>query len=520
MKAIFGRDTIRTQCADLLYDESRYTEGIPAAVFFPENQQEVLNVIGEAASCKAHLTVIGGQTGITGGSVPADETFAICFSSMKRILKATKSSDGKAFLTCQPGVTIETIAKFLSDTNSWPTSVAGDKLESKAWFYPPDPTEISAQLGGTVATNASGSRSFRFGPTRNYIESVKIALPNGDTAHICRGCGKFENGFYNLKTNSGKILNIPEPLYRSIALKNAAGYYFADNMDIIDLFIGSEGTLAIFTEIEIRLLPVIDILAGLSFFPSREKAFDFADKIRPSKDFISIEYFDSTALEIISSHSDDISLKLPAIPSGAMAAVYWEINSAAFEKLSDFLEKSLADCGSSLENTWSGTDDSEKERLKQFRHAVPELVNRQIAFYQRSCPSIRKIGTDAAVPEKEFRKFFDAAAAIIYKNEISFVVFGHLGDCHLHFNLLPANQHEFQLALSVYSDIQDLAISYKGTISAEHGIGKLKIPYLEKMYGLQTIEEMKAIKKVLDPEWTLNRGTLFRYPHIKTVTES
>jgi D-lactate dehydrogenase (cytochrome) len=199
------------------------------------------------------------------------------------------------------------------------------------------------------------------------------------------------------------------------------------------------------------------------------------------------------------------------MPPGAGAAVYWETletNGNGLEERMERWEEELARRGSSLDATWSGFDRKEMERLRAFRHAVPELVNHRVARFRQASPGIRKIGSDAAVPAAAFESFFDAVRTQLENSGIETVIFGHLGDCHLHFNMVPHDSGELERALEIYERIMDDAVAAGGTVSAEHGIGKLKIPYLSRMYPPEAVEDMKNTKRVLDPMGIMNRGTL------------
>jgi D-lactate dehydrogenase (cytochrome) len=516
MKSYIGRKIIQEAAPELLYDESRFTLGIPEKVFFPQNLGDLLAVVRDCSRDKTPITVIGGKTGIAGGSVPTDGCTAICFSEMNRILSVAKTPDGIPVLLCEPGITLEKISTFLENPNTWPYPVTGiGLLDGKQWFYPPDPTEMTAQLGGTVATNASGARSFRFGPTRAYVESLSLVFANGDTLTFRRGDCKERNGVFSVTTDQGRAFAVNAPAYRITAIKNASGYYASDNMDLIDLFIGSEGTLGIFSTVGVRLAPKPAFAAGLSFFPSRNAAFGFASFLRGQKRVLAIEYFDESALLFLESAKKDLPFDLPEIAPAKKNAVYWEYweeNSGQFEEQMDKWEESLAEHGSSFENTWSGFEPKETERLKAIRHGIPEAINSAIARYKRECPDIRKISTDTALPAQEFDGVFDWSIEKVTASGLEHAVFGHLGDYHLHINLIPRNSKELTKAKDLYRELMSRAVSAGGTVSAEHGIGKLKTAYLKAMYGEKTIAEMMAIKAVFDPDWLLNRGNLFDYP--------
>jgi D-lactate dehydrogenase (cytochrome) len=516
MKCIIGKDNIAQQVPELLYDESRFTSGIPRKACFPSAPEEIRTVVREAHANRIPLAIIGGKTGITGACVPVDDCIALCLSNMATIRGVRRLSDGSPMLLCDPGISLEAIARFCDAPDQWPAQISGkEALRTSPWFYPPDPTEMTAQLGGTVATNASGARSLRFGPTRLYIEEISVVLANGDTATIRRGANKEMNNGFKLVTDQGNTIAVRKPAYRFPAIKNVSGYYSGKDMDIIDLFIGSEGTLAIFSEIGIRLVRKRRFIGGLSFFPDRKNAFAAASFLRQMRQVAALEYFDASALRILDVCRDSMSLDLPQFPSGSDAAVYWEFlenETDLFENHMDSWETMFVRHGSSFENTWSGFESGEMEKLKAFRHAVPEAVNNAIALYKRDCPDIRKISTDAAVPAEVFERTMDEWFDKIQRSGLEHAVFGHLGDFHLHFNLIPHNETEFATAKQFYDEMMQSAIAANGTVSAEHGIGKLKKPYLRMMYGESAIREMMEIKASLDPFWLLNRGNLFDPP--------
>jgi len=514
VKIIAGKETIVQEIPHILSDESRFTLGTPDKVFYPETVDDIRAIVKLAATESRKITLIGGQTGITGGAVPTEDCYAVCFSAMNRILRVENSRTKRPILFCQPGVTLDQIAAFAAHPDSPDCSVRNaDVIRGQKLFYPPDPTEMSAQLGGTVATNASGARSFRFGPTRFHIETLSLVLANGETVTATRSPDTIPCGSLDFVTDQSTSVSVPRMQCKTPAIKNASGYFSSPDMGLIDLFIGSEGTLAIFSEIGIRLQPMPLFIGGLSFFPSAEDSFRFADFLRTQNAIAAIEFFDKTALDLVTAGKEGISLTIPGFPDGSGSAVYWEFmesDDAPFAESFDIWDVQLNRCNSSLDDTWTGLDGNKQKILKDFRHAVPDLVNAQIAECKRDCSAIRKVGTDAAVPCGQFDTLFDQFKTIILKNNLQPVIFGHLGDCHLHFNIIPHTQKELAKALAVYDELMALVITHGGTVSAEHGIGKIKVDYLEKMFGRSSIEEMKSIKFALDPHNLLNPGNLFR----------
>jgi D-lactate dehydrogenase (cytochrome) len=513
MKKICGQDTIRRELPDILHDESRFESGVPSCVCFPESLADLQGIFREVSSERRGVTLVGGQTGTTGGAVPEEGNWAIAFSSMKRILGVSFDAEKPPVVLCEPGITLEELERFLRAPREWPYPVAGsDDLPPGGFFYPPDPTEMTAQLGGTVATNASGARSFRFGPPRVHVDSLLLVFASGDTVTVKRRKGEKPDEGRTLVTDQGVQFAIPPLPYMSSRIKNASGYFSRPDREPIDLFIGSEGTLATFAAVGVRVQPAVNILAGLSFFTSSGAAFDFADFLREETQIAAIEFFDGSSLRFLDRYRHRVPGSFPSFPKGAGSAVLWEFlegSPETWESRMDKWEAALARCGASLEETWSGFEEAEKERLRRFRHALPETVNGVIAENKRSCKEIRKIGTDSALPADRFRVVYESMTRMIEKSGLASAAWGHLGDHHIHVNLIPSTGKELSAALDIYDECMSLAVENGGTVSAEHGIGKIKKKYLQKMYGREAVEAMRAVKTAFDPAGILNPGNLF-----------
>jgi D-lactate dehydrogenase (cytochrome) len=175
----------------------------------------------------------------------------------------------------------------------------------------------------------------------------------------------------------------------------------------------------------------------------------------------------------------------------------------------DAWEELLAAHGSSMEQTWGGMDEADLARLKALRHGIAEQVNMAIAAAKAEHPDIHKVGTDIAVPADALTEMFR-----FYENELEgtglrYVIFGHVGDSHLHLNIMPNDPYELRVAKELALRFAGRAVELGGTVSAEHGIGKLKHDFLRIMYGDAGLAEMVAVKKALDPAGVLNRGVMF-----------
>jgi len=232
---------------DLLRDESRRS-GSAGCVAFAADEPGVVDVLRELGG-RVSVTVQGARTGIVAGAVPEGGA-VLNLSRMNRVLGFGSSGrDGARTVRVQPGVSLDELR----------TVVAAQG----GWFYAPDPTETSASVGGMVACNASGARTLRYGATRGYVESLRIVLVSGETLSLRRGRERAAGRAFELRTEQGRVLRGELPQYRCPAVKCAAGYYAADDMDMIDLFIGMEGTLGVVTEAELRLLPLPAAIWGL-----------------------------------------------------------------------------------------------------------------------------------------------------------------------------------------------------------------------------------------------------------------
>lgn len=491
-------------------DESKIGGGNAEEIFFPENEAEISAILKYCAEKKLKVTVAGGSTGITGAAVPFGG-IVISMEKFNKIIGLGFEND-HFFLKVGAAVTLSKIAETLrtKDTSGFAelTENAIDLFNNSGhfWQYPVDPTEMSAQIGGTAATNASGAATYRFGPTRNWIKSLTVVLPDSSIRKIERGkCFADEKGFFDF---AGK--KFARPGYEMPHCKNAAGLYSKQDMDIIDLFIGSEGILGVISELEIMLEKKEPALSVVQFFSSDDEALLFVKKLKKSTlrpDFI--EFIGESGISLIETRIKNgcMSLDIPEFGKNYRSAVFFDI---AFDKNnSAALEKEVDELLEHPENSWCAWENCETERIKAFRHAVPESVNATIAEIKKKYPLVHKLGTDFAVSDEKFDELAAFYRQTLEKSGLRHAVFGHIGNNHLHINLLPSDYDELEKAKETYALMAKKALELKGTVSAEHGIGKIKHKYLEMMFGTEGVDEMRRIKKVFDPDLILNNGNMF-----------
>ena len=509
-----------------LKDESRKI-GFADSMSFPANTAEVLQTLKVLYSHNIPVTIQGARTGVAAGAVPQGGHI-LNLNKMNQITGLRYDDASKAFfISVQPGVLLKDIREALRfkdfNTSNWTNESlsAYEKLKTSgsSWFFPPDPTETTASIGGMIACNASGPRSYLYGATRNYIQSLQCVLSNGSLFHSHKHESKAKDGLFTLRL-SDKILTANAPKYLMPEVKNAAGYFSEIQMDMIDLIAGSEGTLAVVTEAEIMVIPEPEYKCAIvAFFPSETPALDFVITVRDSgnKKVINpaaIEFFDSGSLNLLRHFKifHEAYEALPDLPEIFRTAVYLEFHcdiSNAIDSLIDEVSSIVDKTGGNIDHTWVAIDNAEIEKMRFFRHAVPEVVNLLIGERKKKYPEITKLGTDMAVPDNFLREVIKMYSDDIASSGLEAVKFGHIGNNHIHVNILPNNALDYEKGKALYTGWAGKVIVMGGTISAEHGVGKLKVSFLKQMYGNKGIEEMKALKLTFDPKNLLNRGNLF-----------
>jgi FAD/FMN-containing dehydrogenase len=436
---------------DSYLDDASGFKGFADRVFVPTSEEELLDVVRNASQGQIPITISGAGTGVTGGRV-AQGGWIISLEKFQRL----EIENGRAIAGA--GVSLEAIQAAAARAGQ---------------FYAPDPTERTASIGGNIATNASGSRSFRYGSTRRHVSGLRVALMDGRVLNIARG-----------DKVDFPVPQIPLPK----VTKNTAGYLLSPGMDWVDLFTGSEGTLGIVTEAQLQLLPkAADVLAGVIFFTDDDAALEAVDAWRKLEGLRMIEYFDRNSLLLMRQRDSEI-------PASAGAALLIEQENGDIDFWADHAP----------EDSWFAASEQDRERFRRFRHALPELVNDTVRRR-----GFMKVNSDYAVPLDRNREMLAYYHAVLREQGLDYVIFGHIGDAHVHINVLPNSEAEFQAGQRAMLDCARQAVELGGTVSAEHGLGKRKTHLLALQYTPEQIEWMKQVKRRLDQDWLLNRGNLF-----------
>ncbi len=420
----------------------------PLAIVFPNNEQDVLTIIQLANKYQISLVPSGGRTGYSGGAVAENKELVVSFEKMNRIISF--NPDDRQ-LSCEAGVTTKIIQEFAA---------------KHGLYYPIDYAAVDkCQIGGNIATNAGGIHVIRYGSTSKWVAGLKVVTGNGNM----------------LELNYGLI-------------KNSSGY------DLRHLFIGSEGTLGFITEATIQLtLPPKHIKTVFCCVSDKKYLIKILNTFRDVVPIIAFEFFDEAACQEVSLATQQQS------PFTKTSAYYVLIDYESDPENDKAAAVAINTCKSNdtIFDCLIAKDEKEKEYFWRFRIEI----SRTLAKYSPYKYDI------AVLPSKiaNFMQVINELFGDIY-SDLKIVWWGHVGDGNLHLNILkPVNisKEEFFVRCGHASEqVYKLIQQYRGTISAEHGIGLLKKPFLNYSKTTEEIAYFRAIKKIFDPNNIMNPGKL------------
>jgi D-lactate dehydrogenase (cytochrome) len=503
-----------------LEDAAHHPGGSASALILPETEAEV------AAALRTHGRVlpIGAQSSLTGGATPAGDAL-LSFVRFSRI-----HATGSSRVRVEAGVPIQALEDALAERGRW---------------YPPVPTFTGAFVGGTVSTNAAGAATFKYGTTRAWVEGLTVVLASGDVLDLVRGdVVAADDGRFEIDTAAG-IVAVPIPTYRMPDVpKCSAGYFAAPGMDLVDLFVGAEGTLGAITEVTLRVLDRIpDRCFALVTVESEAQGLRLVTALRTASqetwrardprgiDVCAIEHLDRRAIEVLVEDGQDrrhgvrfpgdtamalvvqIELAAPTTAERAYAEIGGALDPGAPDTPLARLARLLAAHGA-LERTELALpgDARRRDQLLAIREAVPVAVNRRVAVAQREIdPSLSKTAADVIVPFDRFAEMMALTRDAFERRGLDYAVWGHISDGNVHPNLLPRASGDKAAAYEAILEIGRAAIALGGCPLAEHGVGRspIKQALLRELYGRHGIDEMRRVKRALDPEWKLGAGVVF-----------
>lgn len=405
-----------------------------------------------------------------------------------------------------------------------PLSALQRALAASGLYYPTVPTYDGAFVGGTIATNAAGAASFKYGSTRRWVEALTIVLADGSLVEVIRGeVTASPEGWFEIERASGERVRVPVPPYRMPDVpKLSAGYYARPGMDLIDLFVGSEGTLGIVVEATLRVIPRPRTCAALVQCGSDEQAVAATAALRSEAarawcdagplDVAAVEFIDHRALAAI---PDEAFVRAGVVrPGGASAVLLVQIElpepqEAALGRLHDVLDE----CGILEDPLLALPGDARGiASLFELREAAPASVNARVGSAQAQVhPGIEKTAGDMIVP---FERLADSLAlyrGALERRGLEYAIWGHMSDGNLHPNVIPQSFGDVERGRDAILEMARGVMAMGGAPLAEHGVGRsaLKQRLLLELYGERGIEHMRAVKRALDPEWKLSSGVLF-----------
>jgi FAD/FMN-containing dehydrogenase len=430
-------------------DWTRFRAPDPAAVLFPRSVEEVKQLVGVAIEHRVALVPSGGRTGLSGGAIAANGEVVVSFDRMRRI-KEFNAVDRT--LTVEPGVVTQAVQEFAEQENLYyPVSFA---------------SEGSSQVGGNIATNAGGIRVLRYGLTRDWVAGLQVIDGRGEL----------------LELNGGLI-------------KNASGY------DLRHLFVGSEGTLGLIVEATLRLTdPPVPSRVMLLAVTSIEAMMDVFRQFNDALVLTAFEFLSDAAMRYVRS-GHDLAEPMEA-GSPFYALLEFECPEPVNEDLALQCFETCLDEGSVADGVISQSD-AQAADLWRYREGISEAITPFTPYKN-----------DLSVRISRVPAYLEALNQLVASQYPEFEVlwYGHIGDGNLHMNILkPADMTvgKFeQICSRVNPEVFALTRSYNGSISAEHGIGLLKQPYLSYSRSDAEIQSLRGIKAVFDPANIMNPGKL------------
>jgi glycolate oxidase subunit GlcD len=430
--------------------------GVPQAIVFATGAEQVSKLLAWANAEKIPVTARGTGSSVTGAVLPIKGGIVLDFTRMTAI-KEIDTANG--YVVVEPGVICNALNARLAPTH----------------FFPPDPGSAPiATIGGMIATNASGVRAAKYGTTKNYVKGLTVVMADGRI----------------IKTGD-------------LAPKSSAGY------DLTHLFASSEGTLGIITEATLRILPMPEYEAfAKASFPSVEAAGKAVEKIFTSgMELATCEILDNICIDVARK-----GLKMD-IPEAINCQLFMGIDgakTAVQEQIKKIDEICRAVGG--IENIWSDNP-VEKAKLFAARGGLVPAMSRMQPSY-RLVPLVEDFG----VPISRIPETIAEIQRIGEKYGFPIATFGHIGDGNLHatFIMNPTIPEQWEKVKGIALEFIDMTLRFKGTLSAEHGVGMAKSPYIGRQLG-ESLEVMKSIKKTLDPNNILNPGKMGFDDSIKDI---
>lgn len=473
--------------------DSSNLPGEAQGVCRPENERECAIILRSCFSAGIPITLSGGKSNLTGSATPNG---GVILSTVRMLTPEIDVDRETLTVISPPGVILEDMRQAVL------------KKTDKTLMFAVDPTSrADACVGGCIACNASGFTPGESGSIRSWVSAIRFLLPNGMRITAERGRYISEGGCFILE-NNGENCEWLLPRYERVPIKNAGGPFSSASgkMDFVDLIIGSEGLFGLVTSCELKLQKKSETYLDLFFSLPSE-----ADALRLLKTatehfhgdlgcLSAFEYFGVNCRKYMNHesrffHGDDqvgIYIQEPLFERDELDAAEVWMELLAEAEL-DIDEEAMIMLDS----------DALRELFMDARHSMPANAL-EVAQHRNSFT----IMTDTVVPENTFAEFLEFTHKRIATDGLDYLSFGHLGDCHLHFTILP-KEDQIDTAVAVYDDIIAKSADLGGVYSGEHGTGKRKRKDFLRCYGQDAVDQIRQCKEAVDPDLLLNRGNVF-----------
>ena len=474
-----------------LSDAAHVPGGTAQGVVFPATVDEVAMIVASAT----RVLPVGAQSSLTGGATPRGDLVL----STRRLSSIGEPTGGGVRVGA--GVPLSEFHRFLA---------------ARGLYYPPAPTFDGAFIGGTIATNAAGPATFKYGVTRQWVNAMTVVLADGSILDLARGdVQASDEGCFEVETVSRGLVKIPIPTYKvpTHLPKLSAGYFAKPHLDLLDLFVGSEGTLGIIAEATVRVTRRPPRCVVLVSCESEAQAVTVSTALAGSDlEVAAIEYIDSRSLQLL---DDGVYTRagLSRPPPGATLLLVQIETETGLEtvlgRLDDILRKNqvAVDPVVALPD-----DDRTAARLFELREAVPAAVNARVGEAKaRIHPDIQKTAGDFIVPAASNDRALALYRGAFERRGLEYAIWGHISDGNLHPNLIPRSLEDVEKGRDALREMARGVIALGGAPVAEHGVGRnpLKQMFLRDLYGDEGVEQMRAVKRALDPDGKLAAGVLF-----------
>ena len=459
----------------------------------PESDYQTAVILRAGRAAGIPITFSAGRSNLT-GSATAEGGIVLSIAKFKG--PEIVIDREKALVTSPVNIILEELReKILAETG-------------KSLYYPVDPTSRGdAWVGGTIACNASGFTPGDIGATRDWVAGLDILLPDGHKIEAVRGQYVSVDGEFILADGAAKTV-WPVPTYVRPHVKNASGP-FSDpggSIDLIDMFVGSEGLYGLVTSCSLKLAPCPEAYIDLFFsLPDESSALNFYNFMERELEgnfavLSAFEYFGVNSLSYMD-HKERLFY------GDNQVAIYLQIPTSTqnYDQETEVWFNRLLESGCGIDPEAVLLLDNEPKRriFMESRHSMP--ANALEVIQQRGTYTIM---TDAVVPPEKFAEFLDYIHTQLKTEAIDYLSFGHFGDCHLHFTLLP-ELAKLRRATELYDLFITKAVELGGVYSGEHGTGKRKRKDFTTLYDESVITQLKKCKAVVDPGLLINRGNVF-----------